>query len=603
MRDISELLSYFPNHKKVGNHYEACCPACDDTKHHLYITPADDKALLYCQKCQKSTTEIISAVGLKLQDLFFGENGNANIKPVSRREHIYYNADGSIFGKKDIVSKTNGEKDCYWSRYENGSYKHGLKGQKAPLYNLPLLTKTNESTIYFAEGEKDCETLRSVGLVATTTPNGGHQKEWLNSFSDCLVGKNIVVLTDNDSTGVGYGLFVAKNTFPVAESVRIVPSIAIFPTIGEKGDITDICHEIGTEAAIEALKRAVAKACVFEPEKPKSILEECGFYELDDLTEDEKKPPDFIVDGMIPVGLSFLSGAPKIRKSFMALQLAAAVATGQEFLGYKTTKCCVAYFDLEGSKSRISARTDRMKSVLPRGVYITHRVDEKISDGLIEKIRSLHQQNPEIRLYIIDTYSRARGSVKTGGANAYDSDVQLLEPVQRMAIEQNISVLFVHHDKKGAGFVTDSFERLSGTMGISGSADSVLNLVADGKRFDGKATLEFNPRDAKGGEIKLTFDEYCFEWEMLAPTNANLYDNPVIRWCIDKAPDRGKDAEFFKYEDIYLQIFHTRTDNAGAKIRGDLAEHRNEIYSEYGVAIQMGVKSHGERGIRLLRAF
>ena len=47
-----------------------------------------------------------------------------------------------------------------------------------------------------------------------------------------------------------------------------------------------------------------------------------GFYELCDLTDEERQPPEFIVDGLLPVGLTFLSGAPKIRKSFLALQLA-----------------------------------------------------------------------------------------------------------------------------------------------------------------------------------------------------------------------------------------------------------------------------------------
>ena len=37
-----------------------------------------------------------------------------------------------------------------------------------------------------------------------------------------------------------------------------------------------------------------------------------GFYELCDLTDEERQPPEFIVDGLLPVGLTFLSGAPKI---------------------------------------------------------------------------------------------------------------------------------------------------------------------------------------------------------------------------------------------------------------------------------------------------
>lgn len=187
----------------------------------------------------------------------------------------------------------------------------------------------------------------------------------------------------------------------------------------------------------------------------------------------------------------------------MALQMASAVATGTPFLGHSTTKCDVAYLDLEGSKSRISFRSAKMSTQIPSNVFVTNSITERLADGLVNKLRQLHRARPSIRLIIVDTYSRARGSYKAPGANAYDADIMLLEPVQRMALEENIALLFVHHDKKGAGLALDSFERLSGTMGISGSCDCVINLVADGKRFDGKASMEFTPRDAKGGEMSL----------------------------------------------------------------------------------------------------
>ena len=334
-----------------------------------------------------------------------------------------------------------------------------------------------------------------------------------------------------------------------------------------------------------------------------NIFDEFKFYAVADLTEAERKPPEFIVENMIPVGMTFLSGAPKIRKSFMALQLAAAVATGGEFLGHKTTKCSVAYLDLEGSKSRISARSERMALNLPNNLFITHRVEVKIADGLIDMIRELHHQRPDIRLVIIDTYSRARGSVRVSGANAYDADVQLLEPVQQAAIDENIAILFVHHDKKNAGLVTDTFERLSGTMGISGSADSVLSLVSDGKRFDGRATLEYTPRDAKGGEMKLEFDECTCEWGIPTITTADILGNPVVRWCSDNAPEKGAAGAFFPYDLVFKAAYGVPSEIAGDKVRQMILENRSALYTELGVAVQTGVKSHGERGIRLMRIF
>ena len=326
-----------------------------------------------------------------------------------------------------------------------------------------------------------------------------------------------------------------------------------------------------------------------------------NFYSIPDLTEEERKPPEFIVDGMIPCGVTFLSGAPKIRKTFMGLQLAISVATGELFLGRPTTKCDVAYLDLEGSKSRAAFRAEKMSRKIPRNLFMTNSIKSRLADELVPDIRRLHVENPSIRLIIIDTFSRARGKYQAFGANAYDADVSLLEPVQRMAIEENIAILFIHHDKKGAGFSADSFERLSGTMGISGSADSVLNLISDGKRFDGKATLEYTPRDAKGGEMKLVFDERLGLWqESIENVPSDIQGNPICAWIIRNTPDKGKDGVFYSYDDVFFLACHHRIDGVGDKVREQLISRRNALYTEYGIGVQMGVRSNGKRGIRII---
>lgn len=324
------------------------------------------------------------------------------------------------------------------------------------------------------------------------------------------------------------------------------------------------------------------------------------FYTLPALTDAERQPPEFIVKGMIPVGLSFLSGAPKTRKSFLALQLAASVANGRPFLGFQTKKCSVVYLDLEGSKSRISYRADRMSLTIPDSVLIANSIPHRIADGLVNDVRDLVRQRSDIQLVVIDTYSRARGQFRSGGANAYDADVSLLEPLQRMAISERIAVLCVHHDRKGAGFATDSFERLSGTMGISGSADAVLNLITSGKRFDGKATLEYTPRDAKGGELRMVFDENCGEWRSDGELNQDPLMNPVCRFLIENIPGKQKEGVFMPYEDIYQCAFHRYSENPGAAVRAALAEAAEPLFIAHRIGIQQGVQSHGRRGIRVI---
>ena len=353
-------------------------------------------------------------------------------------------------------------------------------------------------------------------------------------------------------------------------------------------------------SAVRSLQRAGKWHLAGNKPRTENAIDRFQLYTLPELTPSETRPPEFLVDGLIPVGMTFLSGAPKIRKSFLALDLAAAVANGTEFLERRTRQCSVLYADLEGSKSRIATRAAAMRIDLPPNLFICNDLPAKLADGLVDEVRALHFQQPDLRLFIFDTYSRARGNPKATGSNAYDNDVSLLEPIQRAALEDNISVLFVHHDRKGAAAAQDSFERLSGTMGISGSADCVLNLVADGKRADGIARLEYNPRDAIGGEMNLTFDRFTCRWMLSGRQDGELLSDPVINWIVHNAPGKTQ-ARFYDYPGIYAAVFNRSTDRPSDAIRNAVERHQAELFNAYKIAVSPGAKSNSMRGVRVMQ--
>ncbi len=57
-------------------------------------------------------------------------------------------------------------------------------------------------------------------------------------------------------------------------------------------------------------------------------------------------PARFIVDGLLPYGVNLICGAGKIGKSWLMLDLALKVATGEPLWGMKTEKCDVLYLCL-----------------------------------------------------------------------------------------------------------------------------------------------------------------------------------------------------------------------------------------------------------------
>ena len=565
----------------------ARCPCHDDKKQSLSIGRGQKGVVLKCQAgCD--TREIIARVGLKPADLFYEQHSKTQERP---QIVATYNYPGGV--QKLRYS----DKHFGWRQPDGkGGWIWNRRGVKPSLYIAGELS----DGIAVVEGEKDADNLHRLGWDAVSGADGAGPGKWKPEYTEQLKGLSVCIFQDNDDVGKAYAQETAAALHNGCKCVYLFDLSKVWPDIPEHGDVSDLVEKFGDEKACEMIAQLATSTPEWEPPKEPDIFDSFGFYSVPDLTPEEKKPPEFIVDGMIPCGMTFLSGAPKIRKSFMALQIASAVATGSPFLSHNTTQCDVAYLDLEGSKSRVSFRAERMSMKIPRNVFITNSIKERLADGLVDKLRHLHRARPSIRLIIIDTYSRARGSYKNFGVNAYDADVALLEPVQRMALEENIAVVFIHHDKKGAGFASDSFERLSGTMGISGSSDCVINLVADGKRFDGKATMEFTPRDAKGGEIKLVFDERFGEWQEIVESKPDLRGNPVCNWIIENAPDRQKEGKMFSYDDVIKGAYGCFVDNPGTKVREQIDPHKDELFSCYGIGVQMGVKSHGDRGIRII---
>ena len=281
--------------------------------------------------------------------------------------------------------------------------------------------------------------------------------------------------------------------------------------------------------------------------------------------------------------------------------MATAIATGTSFLGRSTIQSDVIYFDLEGSKSRIATRAEMLPQSVPGNVFITNRALHKLSDGLVDDIRALHQQDPKRRVFIIDTYSRARGQFNSKGANAYDLDVSILEPLQRMATEENIAVVCVHHFKKGAALSVDSFEAMSGTMAISGSADCVLNLVGIGKRFEGRAILEVTPRDARSCEIDIFFDDMTGRWRDISNEAQDPRTNPICKWIIDNMPKKGAAPDFVAYTTIASETLTGYTESPGNTIRDACLTYRKSLLDNYGCAIQVGARNNSSRGIRIMR--
>lgn len=256
------------------------------------------------------------------------------------RAHDYHNADGSLFARKVVYKFDDGSKSAAWFLFNpsTGQFdfnSQGLRGQHAPLYDLHRIPGSS-GAVYIVEGEKDVATLQGMGLTATTAPNGASAK-WQTYYNDVLAGRDIVIVTDNDDPGRKYGQTVAKGVQPIANSVKVVPSTAIYTDTPTKGDISDIVGIIGQAAALEELTRATAAAPVYDPKAaaPEDPEEEPRYFEARRASEVEEDHTRFTWYPYLPAGdYSVLMAAGGTGKSFFCCGVAAAISSGEPLPEY-----------------------------------------------------------------------------------------------------------------------------------------------------------------------------------------------------------------------------------------------------------------------------
>lgn len=100
------------------------------------------------------------------------------------------------------------------------------------------------------EGEKDVETLRQIGCVATTSPMGaGKWSKVQKAATEALMQRQVVVLPDNDKPGRDHAQEIAESLRGHSASVRIFQ----LPGLKEKGDVSDWVRDGGTAAKLGEL--------------------------------------------------------------------------------------------------------------------------------------------------------------------------------------------------------------------------------------------------------------------------------------------------------------------------------------------------------------
>jgi hypothetical protein len=223
-------------------------------------------------------------------------------------------------------------------------------------------------------------------------------------------------------------------------------------------------------------------------------------------------PARFAVPHLIPDGLTFFAGAPKLGKSWLALGLGIAIASGGRALGtVEVEQGEVLFLALEDSPRRLR---ERLSMVLagedpPAGLHFETEWP-RLGSGGAERIEEWIGAHPAVRLVIVDVFTRIRAP-ELKRSDLYRADYEAAVELQAIASRCGVAIVAIYHTRKTED--PDFVAMMSGTFGLAAGADTVL--VARRGRGEADATLFATGRDITEQELALRFSPEARTWVVL----------------------------------------------------------------------------------------
>jgi len=483
-------------HEAGPNQWQTRCPAHPDEKPSLSVSVCEGRILVHCHAgCAPEA--VVAALGLTMADLF--SEGERPGPGMIAKTYDYRDERGMVLFQ--VVRKQ--PKGFFQRRPDgHGGWIDNVKGVRRVLYRLPELVAADPvTTVFIVEGEKDADRLAGLGLVATTNPGGAG--EWRAEYSEVLGGRHVIIIPDNDQAGRNHAAKVKRSLTGIARALAVLELAGLPP----KGDVSDWLESHDVHELAKIAEDALRSCVIASPRRT--------MYTAAELLSMDIPGPRWVVEGIVPEGLTLLAGKPKIGKSWLCLQLALLVAGGGPGLGtYMAPIGDVLYLALEDSTRRLRQRLDALLSGKP-GPAALHLATawDRFLDGGLDRLEAFLQEHPGTRLIVVDTLARVR-AMNNGRKSAYEIDYGDLAGPQSLAGEHpGLGILVLHHLRKN--LAVDPLDLVSGTTGLTASADTVL-VMSRGRgtdRFDARIFL--TGRDVEEREFALKRENGSPRWRVL----------------------------------------------------------------------------------------
>ncbi len=192
----------------------------------------------------------------------------------------------------------------------------------------------------------------------------------------------------------------------------------------------------------------------------------------DEYAELPQPPIDYIVSELISnSSLNVFYGEAGSKKTYMALNMAVAVANGLDWLGFTTKKSPVLIIDEESGEKRLSRRLNEVMKgynckssgqlyfISLAGFKLDKKEDVKVIESEISKTNS--------KLVIFD----ALADIMDGDENSKKDVQPVMNNLRKIADNTDSSIILIHHANKGGGY--------RGSSAIKASSDLMIQVTSD----------------------------------------------------------------------------------------------------------------------------
>ncbi len=234
-----------------------------------------------------------------------------------------------------------------------------------------------------------------------------------------------------------------------------------------------------------------------------------------------------IRDVLPTTGLACLFGQSGTGKSFLLIDMMAAIASGEPWFGHKTTPCkilCIVLEGKEGFRQRVFAWEKHNEKAFPLNVSFLFdpfglTLSQDIND--LEAAISLAKG---FDMILIDTLNRA---APNADENSSQHMGQVITASAQLQSATNGLVLLVHHAGKSQGRGPRGHSSLNAAM------DATIEVTREGKN---RLWRQIKAKDGEDGQV------YQFELENVELEADSEDDNNLPRSCVvtptESTPDR-----------------------------------------------------------------